>query len=168
MDTLEPRLESLLMGKTFGELNAEERIFVLASLTEESYNAYHLILKHTLSDAGKDALVPSSAIPAKLKAHFEASRKPVLRVGFSMKHLSIAACLLLAVSLAVVFFKTEPSTKSEPRTNQVKVDLPTAPPKLNKSSADRPEKTVNQKLEAYAKAAPKVKPALRVPGRLSQ
>lgn len=158
MDTLEPRMESLLMRKTFAELNAEERIFVAASLTEESYTAYHLILKHTMSDTSDEALVPSAAIPAKLKAHFDAARRPSLRVSLSAKHLSLAACLFVALCLGVVFFKAGPSARPELKPGHVKVELPKSKDELKKKSINLPEQAVLQKLVSHTKIARRVKP----------
>src|SRR5690606_235687 len=120
----EPKLESLLISKAFGALNAEERLYVSAFLTEEKYNAYHFILKHTLSGAREadDTLLPAAEIPAKLKTHFNSIKKPVIRFSVSAKHLSIAACLFVTVSLGVVLLKSNKSDKAQVVPIQARID----------------------------------------------
>ncbi|WP_069658742.1 hypothetical protein [Arcticibacter eurypsychrophilus] len=159
METLEPKLELLLMSKAFGALNAEERLFVSAFLTEERYNAYHLILKHTLSAAqeSNDTLLPAAGISKKLKAHFVAIRKPAVGFGLSVKHLSIAACLFFAVSSVVVLFKADKSNKAQDIPELVKVNLTSVRPEPKERSVDLSEKPLEQRLVSIVKTVPKVK-----------
>lgn len=159
METLEPKLESLLMSKAFGALNAEERLYVSAFLTEEKYNAYHFILKHTLGDAREfdDTLLPAAGIPAKLKTHFDVMMKPAIGFSVSAKHLSIAACLFFTVSLGVVLFKAGKPDKTQVVTIQAKIDSTTVHPQPKEKSIAPSEKSFARNAVSNAKPAPQVK-----------
>ncbi|MEJ7559362.1 MAG: hypothetical protein WKF66_13715 [Pedobacter sp.] len=164
METLEPKLESLLMSKTFEALNAEERLFVSAFLTEESYNAYHLVLKHTLRGAHDydETLLPAAEIPAKLKAHFYATRKPA--VGFSLRtrQLSIAACLVFVVSLGLIFFNADKSDKAQVIPVQAKNNLTNVRPEPKDKPVAISKKPMERRLVTYVRTSPKTKVAKKI------
>jgi hypothetical protein len=164
METLEPKLESLLMSKAFEALNAEERLFVSAFLTEEKYNAYHLILKHTFIGVQEsdDALQPAAGIAEQLKAHFVAKRKPSLRLQLSIKHFSIAASLLIAVSLGVVLFKAKRQDKAPVTKTQAKLHPNTALPEPAEKSSAVLEKPLKQKMVSNLKPARKLKKSRQI------
>jgi hypothetical protein len=164
METLEPKLESLLMSKAFRALNAEERLFVSAFLTEESYNAYHLILKHTLRGVHEydDTLLPAAAMPAKLKAHFDEVRKPAVGFGLTARHLSIAACLFVVVSLGVIFLNTDKPDQAQVIPEQAKNDLTDVRPKLKDKSVAISKKPLKRRLVSSLKIAPKIKKAKKM------
>ena len=159
MNTLEPKLESLLMSKAFETLNAEERLYVSDFLTEEKYNAYHLILKYTLSGTQEadNTLLPAAEIPAKLKTHFNATRKPTSGFGLTIKQLSIAASLLVAISLGVIWFKADKLDKTQFISEQTKINLPNVKPELKERPIDLSEKPLEQKLASNVKTTQKLK-----------
>ena len=162
METLEPKLESLIMTKAFSALNAEERLYVTVFLTEEKYNAYHFILKHTLDGAQDldDTLLPAATIPAKLKTHFDEMRKPATGFSISAKHLSIAACIFLMVSLGVVLFKADKPDKPQVvpiQTKIVSTPVIPQPPQSKEKSINPAEKPVAQKPVSNAEPAPQMK-----------
>lgn len=164
MHTLEPKLESLLMSKAFETLNAEERLYVSDFLTEEKYNAYHLILKHTFigTQEADNTLLPAAEIPAKLKTHFDAIRKPSIGFGLSIKQLSIAASLLVAISLGVILFKADKLDKTQFIPEQTKVDLTNVQPELKERPIDLSEKPLEQKLASNVKTTQKLKAVKQV------
>ena len=109
METLETKLERLLLNKPFALLSSEERNYVLNVLTEESYDAYHLILKHThraYEQFDEQNLLPRPEILPALKKTFEASFKSNTTIQIKRKVFASAACLAIAITLAVAFYKT--------------------------------------------------------------
>lgn len=97
---METKLEMLLMSKSFGDLNPEERGYVLSLLTEEAYKSYHTILNY--SDDVEKNLVPRRETIKNLATAFNTS-KPKMTAA---QVIGVAACVALAIGF-ILFIKID-------------------------------------------------------------